>query len=116
MHDLGELKQFIGIRVTYDRPQRTLWLDHQAYIEEMAARYNIESSHPPSTPMRTEDLRPFSGTATPDSIHLYQQKVGSINYTAGMIRIDVARTVSRLAEFLKNPGPDQHRAADHCIR
>ena len=31
-------------------------------------------------------------------------------------RADIAYTALRLAEFLLNPGPAYHEAADHCIR
>ena len=46
---------------------------------------------------------------------MYQQKVGSINYIAINTRPDIARTASKLSQFLQNPSPQQYKAADHLL-
>lgn len=119
MHDLGELKWFLGIRILRDRAARKLWLCQDSYIEQMAARYHLQDrkhQREPRTPMGVDNLRAFEGSASPDQIQLYQGKIGSINYPAVITRPDVARPAARLAEFLLNPGPEHQEAADQVIR
>ena len=46
---------------------------------------------------------------------LYQQKVGSILYATVIMRPDVAKTASKLSEFLQNLSPCHHAATDQVI-
>jgi hypothetical protein len=48
--------------------------------------------------------------------NVYRQKVKSICYSAIIIRSDIAKVASKLAEFLINFGPYHLMIADHCIR
>ena len=61
--------------------------------------------------MPPKELVKYEGTATPESIHLYQRKVGSAQYAIVITRPDVAYTASKLAEFLTNPSPRHHAVA-----
>lgn len=112
---IGEIKWFLGIRVVRDRIQRKLWLCQDAYIDKIVSTYALTLTTPAKTPMISDHLRPFEGQATKQEIHLYQQKVGSVNYAAVVTRPDIARTTQKLAEFLMNPGPEHHVAADRLI-
>jgi hypothetical protein len=66
--------------------------------------------------MASDNLMPNEGQATAEEIHLYQRKDGSLNYAAIMGRPDIARTCSRLAEFMTNPSLAHHKAADQCLQ
>lgn len=66
--------------------------------------------------MSEDSLGPYDGQATAESIHRFQQKIGSVNYAAVITRADIARTAARLSEFMRNPGPDHHAAADRAIQ
>ena len=111
LRNLGNLKWFLGIRMAKDRTEGTVSLSQDSYIEKMATTFNIhEQSRYPKTPMLTEELLPYDGTATPMQIYEYQRKVGSLLYATSMTRPDVARTASKLAEYLLNPGPKHHEA------
>src|SRR5438034_1067827 len=117
MKDLGELRWFLGIQVVRDRPNRKLWLCQSAYIEKLANRFKLEGSSRADIPLKNNvTLTKNDGEATANSIEFYQSKVGSVQYPATITRADVAFTASKLAEFLLNPGPPHHDAADQCIR
>jgi hypothetical protein len=49
-------------------------------------------------------------------MHEYRQKVNSICYSATMIRSNIAKTASKLIEFLINSESDHLIAANHCMR
>jgi len=118
MKDLGELKWFLGIQIIRDRLNRKLWLCQSAYIEKIAARFHLQGigRTRADIPMKTNNLVKYEGEASANSVEFYQSKVGSVQYPATITRADVARTTTKLAEFLLNPGPVHHEAADQCIR
>lgn len=55
----------------------------------------------------SNELQPREDQATPNQVHRYQQKVGSVNYVAVITRPDIAKPISKLAENLLNPS-DKH--------
>ncbi|OAQ57580.1 polyprotein [Pochonia chlamydosporia 170] len=108
MKDLGELKWFLGIRVLRDRAARKLWLCQDSYIEKIVNQYGITKRDQfKGNLFPTNDLQRRKDKAKPDLVHRYQQKVGSVNYVAVITRPDIAKPISKLAEFLLNPS-DQH--------
>lgn len=114
--ELGELSWYIGIRIVRDRLQRKLWLCQDSYIDKIVSLYKLPVVTLPKTPMATDNLRPNIGQVTQLEIHLYQQKVGSVNDAAVVTRLDIARTTQKLSEFLMNPGPEHAEVADRLIQ
>jgi IS30 family transposase len=115
MRDLGEISWFLGIRVIRDRKAQKLWLCQDSYIGKIAHRYHLEDRRPPCTPMGVEPLIRNEEKATPQQIHLYQQKIGSLLYATTITRSDVARTANKLSEYLLNPSQKHLDAADRAI-
>ena len=112
---LGEAEHFLGIRIIRDRPQRKLWLVQDSYIDKMAGKFNIKTNRGPKTPLPSIELVPHDGTATAQQTYGYQQRVGSLNYSAVITRPDISKAVSKLAEFLQNPSPIHITAADQTL-
>jgi hypothetical protein len=117
MRDMGELKWFLGIRVTRDRLRRRIWLSQDSYIRKICAQYSItlDNRKAPKTPLPSNILTIYEDTATPHEIHDYQQRVGSITYPSAITRADNAQASSILARFNINPGPDHLRAVNHNL-
>jgi hypothetical protein len=116
IRDLGSLEWFLGIRVLRDRPARKLWLSQDSYIDKLLTSFNIVDPRPVHTPMSTDELTLHTGQASAQDIHAYQRKMGSILYAATITRPDIARTTCKLMEFLQNPSPRHHEAADRVLR
>jgi hypothetical protein len=115
LRKLGEAKHFLGIRILRNRAERKLWLIQDSYIDKLRERFNVNTAGKiPKTPIAM-DLIPYTGTATPQQIYGYQQKVGSLNFAAIITRPDISKPVSKLSEFLKNPSPAHHAAADQAL-
>ena len=112
--DLKDLKWFLGIRVLRDTSQNKIWLVQDSYISKIAEQFHLEGTSAP-TPMSTEPLLKYEGVADNHQKRVYQQKVGSINYSAVSTRPDAAYTSQRLLEHLLNPGPVHYKAADRVI-
>jgi hypothetical protein len=75
----------------------------------------LEHQKPAYTPLPSDELQPYEGEATAQEIHAYQQRVGSINFSAVITCPDIAFTASRLSTFLCNPSPTHLAAANQTI-
>jgi len=64
--------------------------------------------------MPAAELLKNLGEATKQEIKLYQELIGSIFYTAIMIRLDIAYAVSQLSKFLTNSSREHFKAALHA--
>ena len=115
VQEIGEVKWFLGVRVLRDRPNRKLWLCQDSYVDKITHRFNLQHMRPPKTPMTTEPLTQNPAQASPQNIHLFQQKVGSLLYATTITRPDVARTANKLSEFMNNPSPEHFVAVDRAI-
>jgi hypothetical protein len=82
----------------------------------MAGKYNITATtNLLKTPLPLTELVPYDGTATAQQTYGYQQRVGSLNYSAVITRPDISKAVSKLSEFLQNPSPIHIAAANQSI-
>ncbi|KAJ5642646.1 hypothetical protein N7490_006646 [Penicillium lividum] len=106
---------FLGIRILRNRKERKLWLVQDSYFASVAERFNLAHRAPVRTPGTTETLEPYDGQATAESIHQYQQRVGSVQYGTTITRADAAKRASICAQFLTNPGPKHHQAIERLI-
>ena len=116
LRELGDVEWFLGIRIIRNRGGRKLWLLHDTYIEKIARKFDKATGKCASTPLPIQEFHKHEGTASRAQIKEYQEKVGSILYTAIMIRADVAFAASLLSRYLTNPSSEHLAAADHCIQ
>lgn len=66
--------------------------------------------------MGRQELLHYEGVAESKDIRDYQRKIGSLMYVAVRTRPDRAFAVSRLAQFMTNPGPEHHDAAVRVLK
>ncbi|KAL3704338.1 hypothetical protein TMatcc_010029 [Talaromyces marneffei ATCC 18224] len=113
---MGDLSWFLGTRVIRDKEDEASYLCQDSYIEEVAKRYNLDTSKRPSTPCSpTMKFIKYDDQASKAEIKLYQQKVGSVIYVAIITRPDVAFVAAKLSEFMQNPSPAHMQAIDRVI-
>jgi hypothetical protein len=116
LHELGDCHWFLGVRVIRDRAAKTLSLVHDTYIEKVASRFRLTEGTIPATPLPSVNFVKFDGTAPPARTKEFQEKVGSVLYTAIMIRPDVAFAASQMSHFLQNPSQIHLSAINWTIR
>jgi reverse transcriptase-like protein len=115
LRELGELHQFLNIRITRDRQTRRLWLDQTLYINKLLSRYKASALCITKQPLPLIPLQPHQMNATSDEIKLYQERIGAVLYLAVVSRPDIAYACSILAEQLQNPSPDHFKAFNHLL-
>jgi hypothetical protein len=118
--NLEEIKHFLGIRIIIQdekNDDRTVYLVQDAYVDKLMKEYEIRESAKVQTPLSSPStLAKYDEEIDQQRMHEYRQKVGSICYPATVTKPDIAKTASKLAEFLINSEPDHLIAADHCMR
>ena len=114
---MGQLTYFLGVRIIRNVDGGTIALVQDAYMDKLAKEYGIISERKIATPLPNDQkIVPYEGEIDPGLMNLYRKKVGSICYSAIMIRPDIAKAASKLAEHLKSSGPDHMKAADYCLK
>ncbi|KAF4413571.1 Retrovirus-related Pol polyprotein from transposon TNT [Colletotrichum fructicola Nara gc5] len=116
MKEMGEINIFLGVRIIRNRKKKRLWLCMDNYITKICEEFKVDKKRRgPTTPMGSDNLIPHQGEATPEEIHWYQRRTGSINYAGIMARPDVCYPSSRLSEFHMNPSDLHSKSADTCL-
>jgi hypothetical protein len=115
IQDQGPVDWFVGVRVIRNRKDYRITLVHDAYIDKITKKYRLEDGTFPLTPLPSQELIKNTGEASKQKIKAYQERVGSVLYTAIMIRPDVAYSVSKLSHFLTNPSDEHIKAVERVI-
>jgi hypothetical protein len=119
---LGPTDYLLGVGITRDRKSHTIQLHQRQFILDILERYGMSDCHSVLTPMTpgmvlTKQMSP----QTPEEVQFmqnvpYLSAIGSLQYLATMTRPDIAYTVSYLARFNSNPGPNHWAAVKHLLR
>ncbi|CAI7894515.1 unnamed protein product [Closterium sp. NIES-54] len=105
--DLGELRCYLGLRITRDRAQRTITLTQSHMVQQVLQRFGFTYSSPQSTPLPTS----HSPSAPPSDESVepsgpYPELVGCLMYLMTCTRPDLAYALSLLARYV---APGRHR-------
>lgn len=123
--DSGDLQLIVGIRITRDRPARTIYLDQTAYINAILARFGMADCTPVSTPMNHKDrLSASQCPSTAKEAAEYKEYAKDLNYLeivgallwVTQTRPDIQYAVGVLAQFGQNPGKPHLEAAKRILR
>jgi hypothetical protein len=117
MKDLGELKYFLGIKVTRNRQARQITIDQSTYIRMVLERFGMQDCNPAYTPMATGVK--LEQAAVEDILvdeRQYQSIVGSLMYAMLCTRPDLAYAISQLSQFNAKPTSKHEAAAKRVLR
>ncbi|CAI7768058.1 unnamed protein product [Closterium sp. NIES-53] len=117
--DVGELRSYLGLRITRDRAQRTITLAQSHMVQQVLQRFDFTYSSPQATPLPTRHL--LSARPSDESVELsgpYPELVGCLMYLMTCTRPDLAYPLSILARYVA-PGrhrPEHMAAAKRVLR
>ena len=89
---------------------------HDQYIDKIARKFGQTTGSTPATPLPNIEFKKHNGEASKKQIKAYQERVGSVLYTAITARPDVAFASSLLSQYATNPGPEHFTAINWLIR
>ena len=116
-----EMTYYLGILITRDRANRTIFMSQPKYVDEMLKEYGIAADCPDvSTPMATNYDAMGTGSqrgksATPKQAKMYMRKVGSLLYLAIQTRPDILFPVTMLSRYCKSPTEVDLLAVDRVL-
>ncbi|CAI7786530.1 unnamed protein product [Closterium sp. NIES-53] len=105
--DLGELTSYLGLRITWDRAQRTITLTQSHMVQQVLQCFGFTYSSPQSTPLPTGHS--LSAPPSDESVEPsgpYPELVGCLMYLMTCTRPDLAYFLSLLARYV---APGRHR-------
>ena len=109
LRDLGPLNHYLGMKITRDRENKTMYISQETYIHKILAQYNMTDCKEASSPMQPNGvhLQPYTGPID-ENLHLeYQSIIGALGYAANTTRADIAFPTHKLCQFSNNPS-QQH--------
>lgn len=95
--NLGQVKQYLGMRINMNKNLNCVTLDQQNYIEQLAKRFDMADCKGAATPI--ESKLNLEKSESCDSKLPYQRLLGSLMYLAVLTRPDIAYSVSYLSQF-----------------
>ena len=108
--NLGNIDEFLDIKITRNRSKRTLSLSQSHYIDKILARFNYKSKKTLKTakirspiPIETK-IEPLEGLANPKNVKTFQRHIGALNYLITKTKPDLVYPIGYLARFISNLG------------
>jgi Reverse transcriptase (RNA-dependent DNA polymerase)/gag-polypeptide of LTR copia-type len=117
--NLGEISKVLGIHVTRDRPNRTMYIDQQQYLDTVLNRFGItHGTHKRKTVPVTgyEQLRSSQASDIRIDPTEYQRAIGSIMYSMVYTRPDIAFAIGRLSQYMTDPSEHHGHAVKGLMR
>jgi len=115
--DKGDLKWFIGLRITRNRPKRQIYIDQESAITNLLRETDMLESNPKKTPMEEKISlvkKPINQKKADG--HRYRSIIGSLIYFMTGSRPDICFAVSKLAQFMSDPYEEHQSALMRILR
>ena len=122
MHDGGPIECILGIEITRDRPNRTMYLSQRKHICDVLDRFQLADARPAPTPLaKSAPLSKDDCPQSPEELEYmcsvpYLSAVGSLMYLAVGTRPDIAFAVGALSLFNANPGQGHWKQVQHVFK
>jgi hypothetical protein len=115
--DLDPILHFLGMRVTRNRDNRTIYIDQKFYVQQIIEQLRMDSAIPVSTPVdRSIIMKKREDSDASTSQLQYQEAVGSINYVAIVTRPDISFAAGMLGRYSANPSKVHSKAVKRVLK
>jgi len=116
VRDMGEVRDFIGMKVMRNRAAKTLTLSNPGHTETLLEAFGMDRATPNKTPMSSAiKLTKTGGGLLPEG-NCYAKLVGSLLFLSTTTRPDIAFDVRVLSRSMSCPEEDHMRAAKGVLR
>jgi hypothetical protein len=104
---VDEPDTFVGLRISRNRAQRSIFIDQTRYVERLLSKYGYSEAHPVQVPadpnLRLSLYMDHDPIDAQTSIFPYKELLGSVAFSALGTRPDIAFAVSNCARFSHKP-------------
>ena len=125
VHDLGHVRTYLGLSISYNKKERTLSINQEPMILRLLEKFNMHNSSPNKTPLTDSTLKELQALKQtqppshgPDTTEFpIREAVGSILYLANCSRPDLSVAASKLSQFVSyTSSPVVWRAVKQTLR
>ena len=126
IHDLGEVKDFLGCQIVRDRGARVMWMSSGLKIDALVEKFGLDgATRSVETPMQKGFVptRMASGEDSPEGSgkplevdNPYGELVGSLLYLGNTTRPDIAQAVGVLSRYRQAPTTSHLEEALRVVR
>ena len=114
MEDSGEVSHFLGIKISWDRKQRTMHLGQASYVDQVLAKHLDKCTRPAAIPM--QEIPDGTLVASKAQQKEYPVIVGKLLWLANCTRPDLSLAVSVLARHMREPSQEHYAAAQRVLQ
>lgn len=102
MTDVGEVRNFLGMRIDRDAEKKTLRISQRRYLENLLDRFQMRDCRPIATPMENR-LKLPKGEESKRTSKPYRELVGCVMYVSLTSRPDLAVAANYFSQFQACP-------------
>ncbi|KAI3633889.1 hypothetical protein MIR68_008221 [Amoeboaphelidium protococcarum] len=113
IHDLGEIKHLLGIKIERNRVSKSISLSQSQYVKKLLQKFLMDKCNPVSTP--ANDKLDQSKNSGVDKAQ-YRFIVGALMYLMVATRPDLAYAVGKLSSQLQDPSNELLQLAKRVLR
>jgi len=113
MKDLGDLKYFLGIKVSWSN--KGIFLSQRKYTLDLLQETGMLACQPAETPVEEGLKLCVKSNQIPTNKWRYQRLIGRLMYLA-LARPNLAYTLSIVSQFMHNPGEQHMNAIMRILR
>ena len=116
--DLGPIGCYLGIRILRDRPNRSLCMTMDSYVDRLVDEYHLTDAPKADNPLPKTalNLTKREDKADDNLTNQYQSLVAKLLYPTSIIRCDLSWHVNFMARFANNPTEEQLSLLKHMLR
>lgn len=116
--DLGPVGFYLGIRILRDRPNRSLSITMDSYVDRLVEEYHLTDAPKADNPLPKTalNLTKREDKADDNLTNQYQSLVAKLLYPTSIIRCDLSWHVNFMARFANNPIEEQLLLLKHMLR
>ena len=115
--DLGEARQFVGLKISRDRVSQTLTLSQQAAAGALVQKFGLAEAKGKATPLTAGlSLSKEGKQLAEGAARGYREAVGSLMYLSNCTRPDLCHATNTLARHMAAPTEEHWAAAKGVLR
>ena len=117
--ELGPVRRILGMQITRVRNKRTVYINQSAYIEKFLHEYGMEKEgyKPTATPLNGYvHMRKTTIDDEQEDRNAYCKRIGSMMFAMIYTRLDVCFAMSKLSQYMSNPGSHHGIAIKQLLR